>query len=138
VSFTFLFVISHCYRNATESITILWQYLINEIGVWEIYIQIFVIISTIFFSANTVVGIETGYGLHDREVGIRVPVGSRFFTSPIVQTGSGVHPASYTLGIRGPLPEVKRPGCEADHSPPTSAKVKKMWIYTSIPPYVFI
>jgi hypothetical protein len=27
-------------------------------------------------------------------------------------------------------PEVKRPGREVDHSPPTSVKVKKMWIYT--------
>jgi hypothetical protein len=26
---------------------------------------------------------------------------------------------------------VKRPGREADHSSPTSAEVKKMWIYTS-------
>jgi hypothetical protein len=28
-------------------------------------------------------------------------------------------------------------GREADHSPPTSAEVKKMWIYTSTPLYVF-
>jgi hypothetical protein len=35
-------------------------------------------------------------------------------------------------------PEVKRPGCEADHSPPTSAEVKKTWVYTSIPPYAFM
>jgi hypothetical protein len=35
-------------------------------------------------------------------------------------------------------PEVKRPGREADHSPPTSAKVKKMWIYTSSPPEAFM
>jgi hypothetical protein len=28
---------------------------------------------------------------------------------------------------------VKRPGREADHSPPASAEVKKMWIYTSTP-----
>jgi hypothetical protein len=28
---------------------------------------------------------------------------------------------------------VKRPGCKVDHSSPTSAKVKKMWIYTSTP-----
>jgi hypothetical protein len=27
-------------------------------------------------------------------------------------------------------------GREADHSPPTSAEVKKMWIYT--PPYAFM
>jgi hypothetical protein len=29
-------------------------------------------------------------------------------------------------------PEVKRLGCEADQSPPTSAEVKNAWIYTSI------
>jgi hypothetical protein len=29
-------------------------------------------------------------------------------------------------------------GREADHSPPTSAEVKKMWIYTSTPPYAFM
>jgi hypothetical protein len=33
---------------------------------------------------------------------------------------------------------VKRQGPEADHSPPTSAEVKKMWIYTSTPIYVFM
>jgi hypothetical protein len=31
---------------------------------------------------------------------------------------------------------VMRPGREADHSPPTSAAIKKTWIYTSTPPYV--
>jgi hypothetical protein len=30
-------------------------------------------------------------------------------------------------------PGVKRPGREADHSPSTSAEVKKMWIYTCTP-----
>jgi hypothetical protein len=35
-------------------------------------------------------------------------------------------------------PEVKRPGRDADHSPPTSAEVKKTWIYSSIPPYAFM
>jgi hypothetical protein len=29
---------------------------------------------------------------------------------------------------------VKRPGCEADHSLPSSAEVKVVWCYTSIPP----
>jgi hypothetical protein len=32
---------------------------------------------------------------------------------------------------------VKRRGREADHSPQTSAEVKKMWIYTSTPPILF-
>jgi hypothetical protein len=35
-------------------------------------------------------------------------------------------------------PRVKRQGREADHSLPTSAEVKKMWIYTSTPPYAFM
>jgi hypothetical protein len=35
-------------------------------------------------------------------------------------------------------PGVKQQGCEADYSPPTSAQVKKTWIYTSTPPYVFM
>jgi hypothetical protein len=33
---------------------------------------------------------------------------------------------------------VKQLGREADHSPPTNAEVKKTWIYTSIPPYIFM
>jgi hypothetical protein len=33
---------------------------------------------------------------------------------------------------------VKRPEHEADHSPPTSAEGKKMWVYTSTPPYGFM
>jgi hypothetical protein len=35
-------------------------------------------------------------------------------------------------------PTVKRQGREADHSTPTSAEVRKMWIYTSPPPYAFM
>jgi hypothetical protein len=30
-------------------------------------------------------------------------------------------------------PGLKRPGREVDHSPPTSAEVDKMWIYTATP-----
>jgi hypothetical protein len=33
-------------------------------------------------STYSAVGIATHYGLDDREVGVRVPVGSRIFTSP--------------------------------------------------------
>jgi hypothetical protein len=40
--------------------------------------------------------------------------------------------------VPGPLsPVVKLPEREADHSPPTSAEVKKMWTYTSTVPYSF-
>jgi hypothetical protein len=37
-----------------------------------------------------------------------------------VQTGTGAHPASYPIGNPG----VNRPGCEADHSPPSTAEIK--------------
>jgi hypothetical protein len=33
---------------------------------------------------------------------------------------------------------VKRPGREADHSPPASTKVKKIYVYTSTPSYAFM
>jgi hypothetical protein len=39
------------------------------------------------------------------------------------QLGSGAHPASYPMGSRCFPSGVKRPGREADHSPPSSAKV---------------
>jgi hypothetical protein len=47
-----------------------------------------------------------------------------------VQTDSGSHPASYPLDTG-----IKRPRREADHSPPASVEVKKMWIYTSTLPH---
>jgi hypothetical protein len=42
-----------------------------------------------------------------------------------VQTGSGAHPASCTMGTGGPFPGGKRrPGRDADHSPTSSAEVE--------------
>jgi hypothetical protein len=35
-------------------------------------------------------------------------------------------------------PWVKRQAREADHLPPASAEVKKMWIRTIAPPYAFM
>jgi hypothetical protein len=55
-----------------------------------------------------------------------------------VQTGSVVHQNSYPVGAGGFSLGLMRPGREAGHSPPASAEVKKMWIYTATPPYVFI
>jgi hypothetical protein len=44
-----------------------------------------------------------------------------------VQNGSGAHPASYPVSTRGCFLGVKRPGRDADHSPPSSAEVKE-WV----------
>jgi hypothetical protein len=43
--------------------------------------------------------------------------------------GSGAHPAFLQW-----VPGVKRPGCEADYSPPSSAEVKNACNYTFAPP----
>jgi hypothetical protein len=41
--------------------------------------------------------------------------------------------------VQGALyPGGKRPGREADHSPPTSAETKKVWIYISTSTYAFM
>jgi hypothetical protein len=57
----------------------------------------------------------------------------------VVDTGSEIHPASYLMGNEGAFPGgVKLSGREADHSPPTSADVKKTWIYMPTPSYAFM
>jgi hypothetical protein len=42
----------------------------------------------------------------------------------IIQTGSGAHPASYSTGTGALSAEVKRPECEAHHSPSPIAETK--------------
>jgi hypothetical protein len=42
-----------------------------------------------------------------------------------VQTGSGAHPSSCPMGTGAFSLGVKRPGCEADHLPPSSAEVRE-------------
>jgi hypothetical protein len=87
---------------------------------------------------HSAVSIATAYGLDDRAVGVRVPVGSEFSLLHVVQSGSGAHRTSYAMGTGGFFPGGKAEEGEADHSPAASAKVKKMRIYTSTPPYAFM
>ena len=49
-----------------------------------------------------------------------------------VQPGSKTHRASYS-GVQGSFSGINQPGCESDHSPPSSTKVKSEWSYTSSP-----
>jgi hypothetical protein len=49
------------------------------------------------------------YGLDDRAIRIRSPARAKDFSSNLcVQTGSGAHPASSTMGTGGPVPGAKR------------------------------
>jgi hypothetical protein len=56
-----------------------------------------------------------------------------FLTSSLHKQALGPHKASHRMGNGGSSPEVKWPGRESDHSPPSSAEVKNTWGYTSTP-----
>ena len=63
--------------------------------------------------------------------------GKRLFTHlDSVQTGSGAHPASYSVRtwVLSGGREVKQSEREVSHSPPSRAKVKNEWTHTSTPP----
>jgi hypothetical protein len=80
-----------------------------------------------------------GYGLEDRGSTVRFPAGMGIFlfttvsrtalrpTQPPIQWVQGDH----SLGV-------KRPRREADHSPPSSARIKNAWNYTSTAQYFFM
>jgi hypothetical protein len=80
-----------------------------------------------------------GYRLDDRGLRVQVPRGVKnfhFFMSSRLALGLTQPPIQWVVGSLSL--GVKRPGREADHSPPTSAKGKKTWVYTSTPPYAFM
>jgi hypothetical protein len=87
-------------------------------------------------------GIATGYGLDDQGGGSSSPgrVNNFHFSISSRPALLSTQPPikSYKICTGGSFPGVKRQEREADHSPPTSAEVKKMWIDTSTPPYVFM
>jgi hypothetical protein len=67
-----------------------------------------------------------GYGLDDRMIWVRFPVGvGKFSPHHRIQTGSRAHPASYPVGTGNTFPGGKGQGCEAGLSPPSSAEVKE-------------
>jgi hypothetical protein len=87
----------------------------------------------------SVFDIGTDYGLDDRGVGVRVSEEARILYSP-GRPYRLLRPTQFSIQwVPGAFsPGIKRPGREVDHSPPTSAEVKKMCFYTSSPPYVFM
>jgi hypothetical protein len=92
------------------------------------FLTYFILRSNILLRKNrdSSVGVATGYGLDDRMNGVRISAGvGNFSLRHRVQTGSGAHPASYSVGTKGFFPGVKRPGREADHSPPPSHEVRE-------------
>jgi hypothetical protein len=96
-----------------------------------IYLQV------LLLSRDSSVGIALGYGLDDRGSRVRFPTGGGLgiflFTIASRTTLRPTQP--YIQWVSGALSlGVKRPGCEADHSYPSSAEVKEwMELYLHSP-----
>jgi hypothetical protein len=58
------------------------------------------------------------------------------FLQSSVQTGSGIHPASYAISTWGSFNGAKRPKLEADHSPESNPEVKNGGAVTPIQIYL--
>jgi hypothetical protein len=90
-------------------------------------------------SRGSVGSIATGYWLDDRGVGVRVAIGSQMVISPYRSYRLSGPPNLISNGYKGLFASgVKLPGREADHSSPTNTEINKLWVSTSILPYVFI
>jgi hypothetical protein len=78
-------------------------------------------------SRDSSVGVTLGYGLDDRGSRVRFPAGagnfSFFTTASRTALGLTQPPIQWVLGALSL--GAKRPGREADHSPPSSAEVKE-------------
>jgi hypothetical protein len=103
--------------------------------------QYFLIHITYMDSRDSVVDIATGYGA-GRPRGQSSSPGTvkncLFSTSSWSALGPTQPPIQWVWGGGALSPGVKLQGHEADHSAPASAEVKKMWDYTSTPPYAFM
>jgi hypothetical protein len=87
------------------------------------------------------------WGLHTKSGGSLVSTASvkgsnsdkdKFFLSKTAQTGSGAHPASYSVATGVNFRVVKWQGREADHSPLSNVEVKDSSRYTASPLYALV
>jgi hypothetical protein len=82
--------------------------------------------------------IVSEYGLDDRAIGVRTLAGAKDFSSILcVQTGSGSHPASCTMGTGGPFPGGLKRGRGVMLTTHPPHLVPRSWMsrsYTPLPP----
>lgn len=67
------------------------------------------------------------YSHYDTGAMVRGSIPGYLFIIQNVQTHSGVHPVSYSMGTGVPSPAERPPGSDVDLSPPSSAEVKNEW-----------
>jgi hypothetical protein len=78
---------------------------------WNVMYMKFIEVFLIIGEPGSSVSIVSGYGLDDRTIEVRSPQRRKDFSCTCVQTGSGSHPASCTMGTGCPIPGAKaRPG----------------------------
>jgi hypothetical protein len=80
-------------------------------------------------SQDGAVGIATGYLLDVRRFRVRVPVWSRNFSCPLCPDRHWTHQIYYPVDTGDLSTGLNRPGRETDHSPPSSADVKKTRVF---------
>jgi hypothetical protein len=74
----------------------------------------------------SLVSMMSDFRLDNRAIEVRSPADEKDFSSSLcVQSSSGAHTASCTMGTGGSFPGAKaRPGRDANHSPPSSAEIE--------------
>jgi hypothetical protein len=85
------------------------------------------------------VGTATGYEVDDRATGIQFLAEARklLFSTMSRQALGSTQP--HIQCKRGTFSlKIKWLGCEANHSPPSTADIKNAWIYSSTPPNTFM
>jgi hypothetical protein len=92
-------------------------------------------ICSIVSSGGTRIAQWYSVGLRAGLSGVRIPAGlgiSLITTASRTALGPTQPPIKYVT--EAPSMDVKRPGREADHFPPSSVEVQNAWRYTSVPP----
>jgi hypothetical protein len=95
-------------------------------NIWNTIIKLFFFLNTLDYillyrgSRGRTVGIATDYGLHDRRVGVRVPVVSRSFNSLSL----------LSRGCRGIFPVVMQRERETDRSQPMPRLLISMYVHS--------
>jgi hypothetical protein len=86
----------------------MFSYLLLFIYFLFIYLSIYLFILLLYYllgSRGSSVSIVSDYGRDDRPIDVRSPAEAKDFSSSLcVQTGSGTHPASCSMGTGGPFP----------------------------------
>jgi hypothetical protein len=89
------------------------------------------------FTYHCVVGIATGYWLDNWEVGVRVPLGLKIFSSPCHPDWLWGPPTLLSKGYWAHFPRGKMVGAWSWPLTSNWCQGQEKWIYTSTTPYTF-